>query len=193
MLLARPAVVSRLGGVSLDGLLSAYEREGYGKARLRLLAGIMRKRGRTIEEIAFELNRPVMTVHNWLRRLGEGELERIYDKKQSGRPPRLAKKDLRRLKRGLTRGPQAFGYRDYFWTTRMVQDFVKRRYGVFYGERHMTRLLHKLGFSCQKPRPRHYKADREVQERFKKTSAKSSGDTRSKDMRSSVWTSTPSS
>lgn len=173
----------------MDELRSAYDGEGDGKAKLRLLAGIMRKRGRRIEEIAFELNRPVMTVHNWLRRIGEGGLGRVYDVRQPGRPRRLTVAELLGLKKDLLRGPGAFGYKGFFWTTRMVQDHVKRGFGVSYGERHMTRLLRRLGFSCQKPRPRHYKADVAAQERFKKTSAGSSRGTRGVDMRSFVWTS----
>jgi len=54
--------------VSLDELTKLYRKEKDGKAKLRLLAYIHRKKGRTQQEIAELLFHPLMTVHDWLDR-----------------------------------------------------------------------------------------------------------------------------
>jgi transposase len=74
------------------------------------------------------------------------------------------------------------------WTTRQILDLVRREYGSEYTTRHLRRLMHQLGFSLQKPRPRHYKTDIARQAHFKKTSGKASENTGKEDSQSFFWT-----
>ncbi|UCE48281.1 MAG: winged helix-turn-helix domain-containing protein, partial [Phycisphaerales bacterium] len=46
----------------------------------------------------------------------------------------------------------------------------EKEFGVLYTLDGVYKLLHRLGYSCLKPRPRHEKADPAVQQAFKKTS-----------------------
>jgi len=175
--------------VSMHELRSAYGKESGAKAKLRLLAAIKRKEGESIDAIAVSIGKPKRTVHGWLHRFEQRGLGGAEDKKQPGRPPSLKKNQLLLLKADLLKGPHACGYPEQLWSRRLVEAHVSRKFGISYTEQHMRRLLHKLGFTCQKPRQRHYKAaPKRSQERFKKRFADSSEDTERADSRSTAWT-----
>ena len=146
-----------------------YRDERNTRAKLRLLAAILRKKGRAMGEIAEDLHVPVDTVHAWLRRLSEGGLKRLHDGHRSGRPSRLSEEELKELGHDLVRGPKVSGFDAPFRTTRMVIEHVSRKYGKEYRARGMRALLHRVGFSSKKPRPANAKraTKREIED-FKK-------------------------
>jgi len=167
--MARPAVLTKLDNMSMNVLKKAYKREKDAKAKLRLLASMKRKKSMKIEDIAMELNQPVMTVTNWLKKIGKEGINGIYDKKQTGRPARLTKKNMEKLKGDLVKGPKACGFSSELWTMKMIREHVKRKFGVGFVSRRTSRIMNKIDFSYRKPRIRHYKsADKRSQERFKK-------------------------
>jgi transposase len=52
---------------------------------------------------------------------------------------------------------------------RDIQRILEKDFGVIYTLDGVYKLLHRLGYSCLKPRPRHEKADPQLQDAFKKT------------------------
>lgn len=159
-----------LGGVSVGSLRRHYLEEHDIRARQRLQAAFLRKQDKTLEEIADAVGKPFNTVSDWLRRFEEEGLKSAKDKPRSGRPRHLTEKQLHALRNDLINGPAAFGYPEGFWSTRLVQEHVRRNFRARYVSRHMTRLLHKLGFSLKKPRPSDYRANKAQQKHFKKKS-----------------------
>lgn len=157
---------SFLPRVSLETLNAAYIAEKNGKAKLRLLAAIRRKKGETIDEIATSLEKPRRTIHGWLHRFEQRGLRGSQDIKQPGRTPKLDISNLKKLRRELLRGPAHVPSK--LWTTRILREHISSKYGVQYKRHNVIKLLHKLGFSIQKPRPRHFKADPVAQREFKK-------------------------
>lgn len=156
-----------LPGVSLVDLKRLYGLEASPKGKLRLLAAIHRKEGDSLDAIVRKLQLPRRTVHGWLQRFEEHGLNGVKDVKQPGRPPMLSETQLKELRRDLIKGPRKGS--GVLWTTRKVSEHVEKKFEVKYTARHMVRLLHKIGFSVQKPRPRHYKANAGEQAAFKKT------------------------
>ena len=75
--------------VDVKVLEEMQRREPFGKAKYILQAAVLRKRGKTLEDIKNCIGIPECTVHGWLARLATGGLECRYDKKSPGRPPRL--------------------------------------------------------------------------------------------------------
>ena len=175
-----------LAGVSLRALHTKYDKEKSEKSKLRLLAAIHRKKGRSLDEITDILSKPRRTVHGWLVRLHKRGLGGLRDVKQSGRPAQLSRRQLRTLERHLERGPPHNLYG--LWTTKLVRKHVYETYGIEFTPRHLRRVLQELGFSVQKPRPRHYKANPAAQAAFKKKLDGSSENTDGKDTLSPVWT-----
>jgi len=172
--------------VSLQRLQSMYSHEKNAKAKLRLLAAIRRKKGESIDEIAYALEKPRRTIHGWLHRFGERRLNAVHDKKQSGRPSMLVPDKLKKLRRELLKGPAHVP--GGLWTTRAVSEHLQKKYGIAYRRSNVFRLLHKLGFTLQEPRQQHYKSDETAQAKFKKKRGESAHSIDAAGGRLRVWT-----
>lgn len=156
-----------LPDVSLHQLKKIYNLEQKAKPKLRLLCGIHRKKGESLDYIADLLSKPRRTVHGWLVRFQERGIEAKDSIKQSGRPPQLTIDQRKDLVKRLERGPP--NNRSGLWTTKEVKALIKKRYGLTFVNQHVWRLLDNLGFSLQRPRKRHYKsASPEEIKQFKK-------------------------
>ncbi len=152
--------------VSLERLNDLYAKEQNAKAKLRLLAAIRRKKGDSIDDVACALEKSRRTVHGWLTRFQERGVKAKRDEKRSGRPSYLTTSQLQSLRRELLKGPphDPAG----LWLMNDIKQLLKKKYGVSYCRENVFKTLKRLGLSFQKPRPRHYKADKKQQEKFKK-------------------------
>ena len=159
-----------LPGVSLQRIKSLYTRENNSKAKLRLLAAIHRKQGKSIDEIAYLLNTPRDTTYGWLRRFTARGIAAKDSIKQSGRPVQLTLKQREELVKILERGPphNPTG----LWSSKEIRAFITRKYKRTFVKQHIWRLLVSLGYSMQRPRKQHYKKpDEKTIKEFKKKSA----------------------
>jgi transposase len=182
-----------LPGLGVARLERLYRREKDSRAKLRLLAAMLRKKGKTMGQIADDLHTPVGTIHSWLKRLMDLGLKSLHDEHRSGRPLKLSAEELKEMRHDLIRGPKANGFDAPFWTTKIVQEHVKRKYGKEYRARGMRNMLHRAGFSSKMPRPANAKrAGKEEVVSFKKRPTSSSASTRRRGSRYSFWTRQPS-
>lgn len=172
---------------SLDELREMQHQENQARPKIRLLAAVKRKEGLSFDSIASQLEMKRITVNKLLHRFQEKGISAKDDGKRSGRPKSLTRPQLKSLRKRLISGPRKG--QNPLWTTKMVMDYVEKKYRIKYTTRHMRRLLHQLGFTIQKPRPRHYLADLEQQAKFKKTSEKLLANTGKGASQFFVWTS----
>lgn len=169
-------------------LTDLYRRERDAKAKIRLLAAIFRKEGKTYDEIGQTLKYPLTTIRDWLILIHIEGLSRKVDIKQTGKPKRLTDEQIKKLKPILLKSPQEQGFPFIIWTTKLVIQLIQKLYNVSYKPLQVRRMLHSLGLSCQKPRPTHKKASKKAQEEFKKTSEIELNHIQKMDMRSYFWT-----
>jgi transposase len=169
-------------------LTDLYHRERNAKAKIRLLAAIFRKEGKTYDEIGLTLKYPLTTIRDWLSLIHIEGMSRKSDIKQTGKPKRLTDEQIQKLKPILLKSPEEQDFKFTMWTTKLVIQLIKKLYDVSYKPLQVRRILHRLDLSCQKPRPTHKKASKKAQEDFKKTSEKESNHTQKMDMRSYFWT-----
>jgi transposase len=80
----------------------------------------------------------------------------------SGRPPKLKTKDLKKLEKALLKGSKAAGFPTDLWTCPRVTHLIYTMFGVHYHVDHISRLLHSLGWSPQKPERRAVERDEEA-------------------------------
>jgi transposase len=165
-----------------------YHKEEDSKAKVRLLAALLRKEGRTFSEISSFLKYPLTTVRDWLIRLQSGGISRKCNIKQPGRPKRLTDEQIENIKPILSKSPLEQGFPFIIWTTKLVMQLIQMLYNVSYKPDQVRRILHRIGFSCQKPRPSHRKANKNIQEEFKKISSNEFNHSLTMDMRSYFWT-----
>jgi len=121
--------------------------------RLRLLVALNRKEGKSIDKIADAVGLHRRAVHDILHRFEERGLEAAQSQLKSGRTPYLTKKQLQDFRKKLLKSPKESGFDEGFWNSRMIQKFVRQKYGVKYCKSNVPKLLFKLGFSYKKPRP----------------------------------------
>jgi transposase len=152
---------------SVNQLQKLYDKEKNAKAKLRLLSAVHRKKGKSIDEIAYLLSKPRRTIHGWLVRFQQRGINAKDSIKQSGRPAQLTMKQRTELVRILERGPPHNP--SGLWVTKEVRELIEKKFKRQYVKQHVWRLLGSLGFSMQRPRKRHYQrpSDEEITQ-FKK-------------------------
>ena len=107
------------------------------------------------------------SVSRWAKQLAEGGKASLKKAGRAGRKPRLSPADLRRVERGLKRGPEALGYATGLWTARRVARLIEQECGVCYHPGHVWRILRDLGWSVQRPTGRALERDEPAIQRWK--------------------------
>jgi transposase len=64
---------------------------------------------------------------------------------------RLSAQDLKKIQRGLKRGPETLGYETGLWAAWRVAHLIEEECGVRYHASQAWRILRQLGWSCQRP------------------------------------------
>lgn len=119
-------------------LAIAHALDGFSRAEAARLAGMER-----------QALRDAVTRYN-----AEG-LEGLHDRPRSGRPEGLNPGQQAALKAWVLRGPDPERDKVSAWRLVDICAHAERAYGVRYSAWGMSRLLHRLGLSWQKARPRH--------------------------------------
>lgn len=117
--------------------------------------------GWLVKDVAEALGVSRQSVSTWKKRAGSrGENAKALASKPQHVPAcRLSKPQQTKLKRLLRTGPRKAGFATDLWTLPRVAELVERELGVSYHPSHLGRLLHTLGFSCQKPERRSKEQD----------------------------------
>ena len=136
--------------------------------RRRLAAARLLRQGLSQSEVARRVGVHRQSVSRWARELERSGVRGLRRAKCTGRPSRLSAAQLRELEQALKRGPEAFGFTTGLWTARRVRDLIEYRTGVRYHEDHVWRLLHQLGWSCQRPVGRALERDEAAIRNWKK-------------------------
>ena len=142
-----------LSDIPLDMLDKSYRREKPGKSRDRLQAAVLRKCGRTLDDISKIIGRNASTVHRWLFRLKCKGLEHRHDKKSPGRPRNLTPEQERMIENDLDKPPSESGFSRGSWNSKMVTRRIYDRFGITCSRRTALRTAHEFGFSVRKSRP----------------------------------------
>ena len=138
------------------------------RMRIRLQAVVLGRQGRTAEEIADLLDVSRRAVQKWVHRYNGLGVDGLRRRPGQGRREKLSLEEKDRLCSRIEAGPRED---DEVCTLRGkdVQQIVKKEFCKLYRLSSVYALLHRLGYSCLMPRPRHRQADPQAQEAFKKT------------------------
>lgn len=160
--------------------LSKRRRSGEARQKLRRIAIQARRRndlrkwakatvilgyieGRSAAQLAIEVGADRSTVTRWIAAYATLGFEMLRTRHSPGRPRRLNQAQTDELQQVIREGPQAAGFESGVWTARMVTELIRRKYGVKYHWKYVPRLLHRLGFSVQRPRKLLSRANHEAQ------------------------------
>ena len=173
--------------ISLKEIEKLYHQERNAKSKIRLQCAILRKEGKTIEDISNVTKKPKTTISDILNRFEKKGITAKDAIKQKGQPKRLSDSQRKKVRRMLEKKPIEKGFPFVVWTTKLVGYVIKKMFGIIYSLRQIRNLLKKLMFSLQKQRPEHIKANKELQRQFKKKLDEELENLIQTDMRSSFW------
>jgi transposase len=101
------------------------------------------------------------SVRRWNATHRARGLSGLKAKPAPGRPTRLNGEARAKLEETLLAGARAVGFPTDLWTCPRVAEVIHDHFGVRYHPDHVCRLLHRLGWSPQKPQRRAVERDEE--------------------------------
>jgi transposase len=122
--------------------------------------------GKTREEAAEMCEVSVRAIFRWQERYREGGIEGLRAAPRPGRERRLTEEQRQELAAIVEAGPAAAGLDVGIWTSPILAEVIRRRFGVRYSHSQVRRILHQLGFSVQFPRKKLARADHQAQEEW---------------------------
>jgi transposase len=143
------------------------DREALAEMRMRAVQSI--RRGESPEKVAeiFGVNR--VTVYGWLNRFATGGWSGLKRRKAPGREPTLDAHQMRTLYYVLVDStPEQMKFPFALWTSRLVMEFIRRRFHVKLSRVTVNRILARLGFSFQKPIERAAEQDASLVRKWQK-------------------------
>jgi len=106
----------------------------------------------TIASIAQRLGCSTETVVRVRKLYRQGGVEALRPIKPPGRPGKATAELLRRMKQVVQTPPMALGYGFSTWSTVRLAEHLARVTGQRFSEDQLRRLLHREGFSVQRPK-----------------------------------------
>jgi len=138
-------------------------RDGAHRVASRLHAIVLNMEGKSAPEIARILKVHRSKVSIWLRNWRQEGIEGILEGHRSGRPRCISEDQRQNLADILDSGPIAYGFTSGIWTSPMVARVIEEEFSIAYHSAHVSRLLHELGFSVQRPKKTLAQADKVAQ------------------------------
>jgi putative transposase len=129
--------------------------------------------GKKQESIAQLIGCSQAAVSKWISKYESGRT--LDTLPRSGRPTKLNASRLKKLRSKLLREVRCANKRFCSLSTKQLGSIIKKEIGKQYSIRHVERIMHKLGFSLIKPRPKHLKQDPKTVDEFKEEFKKNSG------------------
>lgn len=124
--------------------------------------------GKTYQSVAVDLNASISSVVRWAQSFRKGGTQALRSRPASGRPPRLASTQKRKVLRLLKQGPLAEGYSTDLWTLPRISRLIEKHFGIRYHPGHLWRVMANLGWTWQKPERRAAQRDEKAIAHWKK-------------------------
>ncbi len=150
---------------SMEKLTSMARLKRYVRIRERLRGVVLAMEGHTAPEIARMVGRGRRTVQEWIRRFNEEGIEGLNNRPLPGQPTKLKRTDEAAFRARIDAGPTDA---DVVCTLRGedMRRILEEEFGAKYSLNGVYDLLHRLGYSRLRPRPRHRENDPEASERW---------------------------
>jgi transposase len=141
-------------------------RDGAYRVANRLHAVALNMEGRKAPEIADVLKVHRSNVCLWLQRWQEEGMEGILEGHRPGRPPTISERQRQQLADILESGPVAYGFSSGVWTCPMIARVIEDEFSLSFHPAHVSRILHGLEFSVQRPQKVLARADEALQSKW---------------------------
>ena len=106
-------------------------------------------------------------VSQWMKMERVAGPAALAARPHTGAPRRLDDVQCRELLQILTKGAVAYGFRGEVWSCPRIACVIAREFGVSYHQGHVWRLLKRLHWTLQKPRPKAAQCEQAQVERWR--------------------------
>jgi transposase len=108
--------------------------------------------GKTLDAVTEIFGIGEQTMRDWVHAFLLRGVDSLFYRARPGRPTKLTRSQRQDLIGLVLAGPEAAGYSSACWTSGMIADLIKLRFGVDYAVRYVCHLLGSLGLSYQRGR-----------------------------------------
>lgn len=136
--------------------------------KIRYLAMLKFMEGYTSLKVSELLNTSDSTVREWLTRYNALGPEGLIRQKRKGPDCWLTDEQLAQVYQALLESPREHGFNKSNWSMRILKIWINKKFGINYAVSSLYDLVHRIGFSLQRPKKQCKNADPEKQEAFKK-------------------------
>lgn len=138
------------------------------KEEIRIRAVQRVQEGESPELVINALGFSRACIYNWLARYRAGGWHALKAGKGTGRPKKLSGSQIAWLYRTIRdKDPLQLKFPFALWTRSMIATTLDKKFGIKLSQWSVGRLLHQLGFSCQKPLYRAYQQNPEAVAQWK--------------------------
>jgi len=141
-------------------------RDGAYRVATRLHAVVLNMEGKTAPQVATILKVHRSKVSIWLHNWRKNGMDGVLEGHRPGRPPTLSHQQKQKLADILDSGTVAYGFTTGVWTSPMVKRVIEEEFSIAYHPSHVSRILHEIGFSVQRPKKALAQADKNLQSRW---------------------------
>ncbi len=125
------------------------------------------KNGSTVAEVVSVMGMSARTVFHWLVWFSTGSYEGLKDNPKSGRPRKITEEMAQWLYNAVTMGnPKQFQFDFCLWSLKTMQVLLKQQFGVSVHVSTISRLLHSMGLTPQRPIHKSYKQNQKKIKRY---------------------------
>ena len=153
--------------LSFEEIVGLYKKERNLRLKERYHALLLMHELKNCTEVANILMRDRSTIQDWANRFNDGGLDALKPKKGLGKVPTLSEGQMEELTLDVLKHPRELGYDFSNWEGKTVSYHLRKKYGVSLGVRACQKVLHRLGFSLQRPRYAFPNANPEKQDEFR--------------------------
>src|SRR5207244_2165727 len=109
--------------------------------RRRMQAARWLAKGLRQSEVARQVGAHRQSVSQWAAELRANGRQGLKRAGRAGSKPRLSAEDIKKIERGLKRGPEDLGYESSLWTANRVAHLIEQECEVRYHPGHVWRIL----------------------------------------------------
>jgi len=135
---------------------------------LRIAAVKLYKQRVAIATLSKSMNVTQSAIYGWIKKAREQGIKSLKSRQGTGRPTIITDKQLEGLVSCLRSSATRYGYSTDLWSGPRVRNLIKRKFGIEYHHKHMSRLLRRLGMVLKFPERRALEQDPQELREWKK-------------------------
>lgn len=152
---------------SYEELEASYKECKDANLRTRMLAVLQIWDGKPSLEVAKDIHMAGTNVCKWVHRYNEWGIAGLIDTRHSNKKSYLSSEQKQAVVDALQKSPRECGFNKSNWTMPILKKWINKQWSINYKDSSLYGLVHKIGFTLQRPKKQSRNAKKELQEQYK--------------------------